>query len=373
MDSRFSVDGLKKSPLAEERVEEDLIKQIHDGMQSQQEDSYKKSMGLRGSQCALMNWHNTHPRANKQSDPSPKPLEDMIDRHSTWPRANVQSEPSPMPKEEIYTQIRVASPDALKSRSHRSPRSGGRNGRNPNPRSSTPSAASTVTCCSVESMVTSPVSNNTSNVNEKCSSRKFKALSSSAKESEEYVAEELGSRVVTPASDRRMGLSQQPYNGVNPSYYVQNSCGTPTPSSTSATTSIVCILNPQGGPPQYYGLPAGASMMLSNSYQPSLYPQPPVPCPIQVPQSCSMQVPQAPVNSLYATTANSGAHQQYYQPLMYGASQVQYQFPQYYDQQQYQSAAMNPSFAMMRNHLPVNVNLPLTTENVNMHNLSHMS
>merc|ERR1719397_504101 len=136
---------------------------------------------------ALIHRHNTRPRANKPSEPSPMPEENLYsqvrshcpitsssvtDRHSTRPRANKQPEPSPMPVEEIYSQIRLASPATANT--HEVKRERRQSSPNSNPRSCTP--GSTMTFSSVTSMATSPASNNTQ-VHEGFSSRTFEETS----------------------------------------------------------------------------------------------------------------------------------------------------------------------------------------------------
>jgi len=333
---------------------------------------------------ALIHRHNTRPRANKPSEPSPMPEENLYsqvrshcpitsssvtDRHSTRPRANKQPEPSPMPVEEIYTQIRLASPATANT--HEVKRERRQNSPNPNPRSSTP--GSTMTFSSVTSMATSPASNNTQN-NEGCLSRTFEEPSDPIeKEGEVFsrgndvnrdnmlaVATKHLSRKQVPEMGTVPGqavVGQQAMASADPVYGYQNGYVTQNPSNP-----VVCVLSPQGGPPTYYDIPPGATMTFSNGTQPQqpMYPQP-VPCTVA-----------GAVSPVYCTSP-PGTPQTYYPPVVYSPPQVPYQPAQMYEQPHFQSPPLHPSYGLMRSQQPVNVNLPLTTENVNMHNLSNMS
>lgn len=345
--------------------------------------SLRKSKGKRRRRNpahAMIYRHNTRPRANKPSEVSPMPVEDayshqvsirspitqssITDRHRTRPRANKQPEPSPMPVEEIYTQIRMPSPAAAATTQTLNNR---QSSPNPNPRSSTP--GSTMTFSSVTSMATSPAYNNTQ-VHEGCSSRTFEETSD-PREQEGMVVKgvkHLEGAYELPVPTRNLDMTtqevtketiqgqaavgQQANAQADPVYSYQNSCLSP-----NTINPVVCVFNPQGGPPTYYDIPPGATMTFSNGPQLPIYPQP-VQCPA--------------VQQVYCTSP-PGTPQTYYQPVVYSPTQVQFQPPQFYEHPQYQAPQMHPSYALMRNQHPVNVNLPLTTENVNMHNLSNMS
>jgi len=347
--------------------------------------SPRKSKGKRRRRNpahAMIYRHNTRPRANKPSEVSPMPVEDayshqvsirspitqssITDRHRTRPRANKQPEPSPMPVEEIYTQIRLASPTAAATTQKLNNR---QSSPNPNPRSSTP--GSTMTFSSVTSMATSPASNNTQ-VHEGCSSRTFEETSDPREQEgmgvKGFKHVEGSDGMVVPTRHLHMTqevtketiqgqavVGQQANAQADPVYSYQNSCLSP-----NSINPIVCVFNPQGGPPTYYDIPPGATMTFSNGAQLPIYPQP-VQCPVA-----------GPVQQVYCTSP-PGTPQPYYQPVVYSPNQVQFQQPQFYEHPQFQAPQMHPSYALMRNQHPVNVNLPLTTENVNMHNLSNMS
>merc|ERR1712060_189215 len=87
----------------------------------------------------------------------------------------------------------------------------------------------------------------------------------------------------------------------------------------------------------------------------------------QVPCTVAGAVP--PVYS----TSPPGTPQTYYPPVVYSPSQIPYQPSQIYEQPHFQAPQLHPSYGLMGSQQPVNVNLPLTTGNVNMHNLSNMS
>jgi len=333
---------------------------------------------------ALIHRHNTRPRANKPSEPSPMPEENLYskvqrhcpitsssvtDQHSTKPRANKQPEPSPFPVEEIYSQIRLASPAAATK--HRVKRENRQNSPNPNPRSSTP--GSTMTFSSLTSMATSPASNNTQ-INEGCLSRTFEEPSDPNEREEEVFSR--GERVngddmqvvatnyfsttkvaqmeTTPGQVVAGQHANAPADAV---YCYQNGYVAQNPSNP-----VVFVLNPQGGPPTYYDIPPGATMTFRNSTQP----QHPVYSP-QVPCTTAGAVPQ-----IYCTSP-PGTPQTYYPPVVYSPPQMPYQPSQIYEQPFFQAPQLHPSYGLMGSQQPVNVNLPLTTENVNMHNLSNMS
>jgi len=333
---------------------------------------------------ALIHRHNTRPRANKPSEPSPMPEENLYsrvhrhcpitsssvtDQHSTRPRANKQPEPSPLPVEEIYSQIRLASPAAATK--HRVKRESRQNSPNPNPRSSTP--GSTMTFSSLTSMATSPASNNTQ-INEGCLSRTFEESSDPIeREGEVFSRDEQVNgddmQVVTTNYFRTTKVAQMetiPGQAVagqhanapaDPVYCYQNGYVAQNPNNP-----VVFVLNPQGGPPTYYDIPPGATMTFRNSTQP-LHPvyNPQVPC------TTAGAVPQ-----IYCTSP-TGTPQTYYPPVVYSPPQMSYQPSQIYEQRFFQAPQLHPSYGLMGSQQPVNVNLPLTTENVNMHNLSNMS
>jgi len=333
----------------------------------------KRGRRKRNPAHAMIYRHKTRPRANKPSEPSPMPEENLIshvrdrcplspsslsDRHRMRPHANKLPEPSPMPVENIYSQIRYASPaNATKEKRINDCR---QRNQNPNPRSSTP--GSTITYSSVTSMETSPVSYNTS-------SRTFEESSDPRKQEIEVVGKhvDVDDRLATnrhfemaqeEAMQTVQGGTAVKHEGNAPAEPVYSyHSGSVNPSSTNA---VVCVMSPQGGPATYYNIPPGTNMTFSNCTQPPMYYQP-LPCPVAVPAQ-QVYCPNPP-----------GAPQPYYQPAVYPPNQVPFQSPQFYGQPYFQASQVHPSFNLMTSEQLANVNLPLTLENVNMHNLSHMS